>query len=94
MHGIECVAAADLFDVRHKFGQGDLEEEFVTPRAITVAFSNRKRILDALIAGHARPLAWALLVIEAAQAGKDVLREAYVPHTRGRLCDGGCGTEE
>jgi predicted dehydrogenase len=76
--GIECVAAADLYDTRHETAKQILKKSIDTTRDYR-RILDRKDIDAVLVAvpdhWHRR------LVVEAAQAGKDVYCEKPMSHT-------------
>jgi predicted dehydrogenase len=76
--GIECVAAADLYDTRHESAKAILQKNIDTTREYR-RILDRKDI-DAVII--AVPDHWhRRLVVEAAQAGKDAYCEKPMSHT-------------
>jgi predicted dehydrogenase len=80
--GIECVAAADLYDTRHVSAQQVLKKSIDTTRDYRRLLDRTD--IDAVIV--ATPDHWhRRLVVEAAQAGKDAYCEKPMSHT---LADG------
>jgi len=76
--GIECVAAADLYEARHESAKAILQKSIDTTREYR-RILDRKDI-DAVIV--AAPDHWhRRLVVEASQAGKDVYCEKPMSHT-------------
>ncbi len=76
--GIQCVVVADLYDTRHESAKAILKNNVETTRDYRSVLDRKD--IDAVIV--ATPDHWhSRLVIEAAQAGKDVYCEKPMSHT-------------